>query len=307
MIVVKKVGVIGLGTMGRPIARNIRKAGFDVAVYDLNPEAVAELVGLGATAAERPSDIAMGSDLVISVLPDGPDVLQTMLGEEGVYHAAREGMIHADFSTVHPKVSMQLYEAGKKRGVHVLDSAMARGKTEAENGTLVLMIGGEKEDIDAAMPVLSKVATDIHHCGPNGAGATMKLVNNLLGGVVAAVNAESLLLGAKAGLTPEIMYKVLSTTGANNAMLHGMIKNKVFMRNFQPPSFALDLQYKDARLALELGGDVGAALPIGALVQQLRTAARVKGMGRWDTSAIATVWEDLGGAILKASDAPGDD
>jgi 2-hydroxymethylglutarate dehydrogenase len=302
---VQKVGVIGLGTMGRPIARNIRQAGFDVTVYDLNPQAVEYLVGFGATAAERPSDVAMGADIVISVLPDGPDVLQTMLGEEGVYYAARDGMIHADFSTVHPKVSLQLFEEGKKRGVHVLDSAMARSQAEAESGTLVLMIGGEKADVDAAMPVLSKVATDIHHCGPNGTGATMELVNNLLGGVIAAANAESLLLGVKAGLSPEVMYQVLSTTGGNSAMLHGMIKNKVLQRNFEPPSFALDLQYKDARLALELAGDVGAALPIGGLVQQLRASARGKGKGRWDTAAIATVWEELDGAILKASDAPG--
>lgn len=301
---VQKVGVIGLGTMGRPIARNIRQAGFDVTVYDLNPHAVEYLVGFGATAAERPSDVAMGADLVISVLPDGPDVLQTMLGEEGVYHAAREGMIHADFSTVHPKISLQLHEEAQKRGVRVLDSAMARGPVEAETGKLVLMIGGAKEDIDAAMPVLSKVATDIHHCGPNGAGATMKLINNMLGGVIAAANAESLLLGVKAGLSPEIMYQVLSTTGGNSAMLHGMIKNKVFNRDFQPPSFALDLQYKDARLALDLAADVGASMPVGGLVQQLRTSARGKGMGRWDTAAIATVWEELDGVILKATDAP---
>jgi len=298
----KKVGVVGLGTMGRPIARNIRQAGFDVAVYDLNPQAMEHLASFGAVPAERPADVAMGADLVISVLPDGPDVLQAMLGENGVYTAAREGMVHADFSTAHPKISQQLYEEGKKRGIRVLDSAMARSQAEAENGTLVLMIGGAKEDIDACMPVLSKVATDIHHCGPNGSGATMKLINNMLGGVIAAVNAESLLLGVKAGLTPEIMYQVFTTTGADNAMLRGSLKNKVFTRDFERVSFALDLQYKDARLALELAADVGAALPIGALVQQLRTSARVHGHGRWDTSSIAMVWEGLDDAILKASD-----
>ena len=295
----QKIGVVGLGTMGRPIARNIKQAGFEVAVYDLNPQAMEYLAGFGATPAERPADVAMGADLVISVLPDGPDVIQAMLGEDGAYTAAREGMIHADFSTVHPKISQQLYEAGQKRGVRVLDSAMARSQAEAENGTLVLMVGGAKEDLDACMPVFSKIATDIHHCGPNGAGATMKLINNLLGGVVNAVNAESLLLGVKAGLTPEIMYQVLTTTGADNAMLRGSIKNKVFARDFERASFALDLQYKDARLALELAGDVGAALPIGALVQQLRTAARVQGHGRWDTSSIAMVWEALDDAVLK--------
>jgi len=294
----KKIGVIGLGTMGRGIARNIRQAGFEVAVYDLNPAAMAYQASFGATPTERPADVAMGADLVISVLPDGPDVLQTMLGEDGVYHAAREGMIHADFSTVHPKISMQLAEEAQKRGVRVLDSAMARGQAEAESGNLVLMVGGAKEDLDACMPVFSKVATDIHHCGPNGTGATMKLVNNMIGGVVAAVNIESLLLGIKAGLSTETMMGVLSTTGANSAMLQSLVRNKVLTRTFQPAGFALELQHKDARLALELASDVGASMPLGALVQQLRSSARTKGQGRWDTSSIATVWEGLDDATF---------
>jgi 3-hydroxyisobutyrate dehydrogenase len=129
----------------------------------------------------------------------------------------------------------------------------------------------------------------------------MKLINNMLGGVIAAINMESMLLGVKAGLTPEIMYQVLTTTGADNAMLRGVIKNKVLARNFQPPSFALDLQYKDARLALELAADVGAALPLGALVQQFRSIARAQGQGRWDTSSIVKVWEMLDDTVLEAS------
>jgi 2-hydroxymethylglutarate dehydrogenase len=287
--------------MGRPIARNIRQAGFEVAVYDINRQAMEHLASFGATPTERPSDVAMGADLVISVLPDGPDVLQAMLGENGVYTAAREGMVHADFSTVHPEVSLKLHQEGRKRGIRVLDSAMARSQAEAESGTLVLMVGGAKEDLEACIPVFSNIATDIHHCGPNGTGATMKLVNNLLGGVIAAANAESLLLGVKAGLTPEIMFQVLSTTGADNAMLRGVTRNKVFTRTFEPPSFALDLQHKDARLALDLASDVGAALPLGALVQQLRTSAQAKGRGRWDTASIATIWEELDEAVLEAS------
>jgi 4-hydroxybutyrate dehydrogenase / sulfolactaldehyde 3-reductase len=295
----QKVGVIGLGTMGRPIARNIRRAGFDLAVYDLDAAAVRSLVDEGATAAARPADVAMGADLVISVLPDGPDVLGAMLGEEGVYHAAREGMVHADFSTVHPKVSLKLHEEAQARGIRVLDAAMARSVREAEAGTLVLMVGGAKEDLDACMPVFSKVATDIHHCGPNGTGSTMKLVNNLLGGVAAAASMEALLIGQKAGLAPETMLKVLATTGGNNAMLHGAIATKVLTGEYRTPAFALDLQYKDARLAMELAQDVGAPVLIGALVQQLRAVAKSKGLGRWDTTAIATVFEQLAGAELR--------
>jgi 4-hydroxybutyrate dehydrogenase / sulfolactaldehyde 3-reductase len=295
---VKKVGVIGLGNMGRPIARNIAKGGFEVAVYDISRAAVASLAEHGATVAERPADVAMGADLVITVLPDGPDVLGAALGEEGFYASAREGMVHADFSTVHPDVSRELAAEAKKRGIRVLDSAMARSVAEAESGTLVLMVGGAKEDLEACRPVFEKVASDIHHCGPNGTGATMKLVNNMLGGVIAAACAESLLLGVKAGLSAEVMMQVLSTTGANSAMLQGLVRTKMLTGDYQPPSFALNLQHKDARLALDLAADVGATLPIGALVQQIRAVARGKGRGPWDTASIATVFEELDNARL---------
>ena len=149
----RRVGVIGLGNMGRPIARNILRGGYEVAVYDLNPAAVRSLVDDGAVAAARPADVAIGADLVISVLPDGPDVLNAMLGEEGVYHAAREGMLHADFSTVHPAVGRRLYEEGRKRGVRVLDTAMTRSVPQAEAGTLGLLVGGAAEDLEACRPV----------------------------------------------------------------------------------------------------------------------------------------------------------
>jgi 3-hydroxyisobutyrate dehydrogenase-like beta-hydroxyacid dehydrogenase len=298
----RKVGVIGLGNMGRPIARNILKGGFEVAVYDMSPAAVQRLVDEGALAAARPADIAAGADLVISVLPDGPDVLEAMLGEEGVYHAAREGMIHADFSTVHPKVSRELAQQGSKRGVRVLDTAMTRSRDHAEAGQLGLLVGGAEEDLEACRPVFERVASTIHYCGPNGAGSTMKLVNNLLAGTVAAATIEALLLGVKAGLTPELMLSVLETTAANNGSLSGLIRGRVLPRNLEAPSFALNLQYKDVRLAQELAADVGANLPVSAIVQQLRTAVRARGRGGWDSSAIVTAFEALDGVELRATE-----
>jgi 3-hydroxyisobutyrate dehydrogenase-like beta-hydroxyacid dehydrogenase len=298
---VRKVGVIGLGNMGRPIARNILKGGFEVAVYDLNRAAVEALVAEGATAAARPADVAMGSDLVITVLPDGPDVKAAVLGEDGVFTAAREGMLYADFSTVHPDVSRELAEAGRKRGIRVLDCAMARSVPQAEAGTLGLMVGGEAADLEACRPVLEKVATDVRHCGPNGAGATMKLVNNLLAGVIAAATMEAMLLGVKAGLTPETMLSVFEMTAAKNGSLEPTIRGKVLKGVFEPPMFALNLLHKDSRLALELASDVGAVLPIGAVVQQLRSAVRSKGRGSWDSSAMVTVFEELDGAELRST------
>ncbi|MCC6175953.1 MAG: NAD(P)-dependent oxidoreductase [Chloroflexi bacterium] len=298
----RRVGVIGLGNMGRPIARNIVRGGYEVVVYDLNAAAVQSLVDEGATAASRPADVAAGADLVITVLPDGPDVLQAMLGEEGVYHAAREGMIHADFSTVHPNISRTLAEAGRTRGIRVLDTAMTRSVPQAEAGTLGLLVGGAAEDLDACRPIFEKIASTIHHCGPNGAGATMKLVNNMLASTIAAATVEALLLGVKAGLTPELMLSVLGTTAANNGSLEPAIRGRILKRQIERPVFALNLQYKDVRLALEMASDVGAAVPVSAIVQQLRGVARAKGRGGWDSSAITTVFEELDDAVLTATE-----
>ncbi|MFN8524056.1 MAG: NAD(P)-dependent oxidoreductase [Chloroflexota bacterium] len=298
----RTIGVIGLGTMGRPIARNILKGGFEVIVSDLNPDAVATLTAVGARGAARPADVAAAADLLITVLPDGPDVLQTAIGEEGAYLAAREGMLHADFSTVHPSVSRTLASEGRKRGIRMLDASMTRSAAHAQAGTLGLLIGGDPDDLEACRPVFEKVASTIHYCGPNGAGATMKLVNNMLAGTVAAATVEALLLGVKAGLTPELMLSVLQTTAATNGSLEGSVRGKILPRTMETPSFALNLQHKDVRLALELGAEVGATVPISALVQQLRGVARARGRGGWDSSAIATVFEELDGAELRASE-----
>jgi 3-hydroxyisobutyrate dehydrogenase-like beta-hydroxyacid dehydrogenase len=299
---VRRVAIIGLGNMGRPIARNVLRGGYEVAVYDSNPAAVQRLVEDGAVAAARPADLALGADLVISVLPDGPDVLGVMLGEEGVYDAAPEGLIHADFSTVYPKVSRELAQAGRWRGIRVLDTAMTRSVPQAEAGTLGLLVGGAPEDLGACRPVLETVASTIHYCEPNGDGATMKLVNNLLAGTIGAATIEALLLGVKAGLTPELMLAVFATTAANNGTLEPLIRGRVLKREIESPVFSLNLQHKDARLAQELASDVEAALPVSAVVQQLRAAVRAKGRGAWDSSAIVTVFEELDDAELRATE-----
>lgn len=297
----KRIGVIGLGNMGRPIARRIMGAGlYEVAVYDVDPAAVQALVAEGAIGCARPADVAMGADLVITVVPDGPDVEKVTLGEDGIYHAAREGMIHADFSTVHPKVSTYISGEGKKRGVRVLDACMMRSVPQAQAGTLGLMVGGAAEDLEACRPVFERIAVDIVHCGPNGAGAAMKVVNNMLAGVIMASTIEAMVLGAKAGVPIDVMLTVFGLSNAKNGSLDAAIKPTVLTRAFQPAHFALDLLHKDTRLALELANEVGAAVPVAAVVQQLRSAARAKGRGRWDAAAIATIFEELADIELRA-------
>jgi len=298
---VKQIGVIGLGNMGSRIARRILQSGrYDVAVYDIDPAAMERLVADGARACSRPSEVAMNADLVITVVPDGPDVEGVVLGEDGVFSAAREGMLYADFSTVHPKVSLHLAEEGSKRGVRVLDACMMRSVPQAEQGTLGLMVGGAADDLEACRPVFETLAIDIVHCGPNGAGAAMKVVNNMLAGVVMAATLEAMVLGAKAGISTDTMLEVFGLSNAKNGSIDATIKPTVLTRAFQPAHFALDLLHKDTRLALELANEVGAAVPVAAVVQQLRSAARAKGRGRWDSAAIATIYEELADIELHA-------
>ena len=171
---------------------------------------------------------------------------------------------------------------------------------EAEAGTLGLMVGGAADDLEACRPVFETLAIDIVHCGPNGAGAAMKGVNNMLAGVVMAATLEAMVLGAKAGISTDTMLEVFGLSNAKNGSIDATIKPTVLTRAFQPAHFALDLLHKDTRLALELANEVGAAVPVAAVVQQLRSAARAKGRGRWDSAAIATIYEELADIELHA-------
>ena len=225
-----------------------------------------------------------------------------MLGEEGVYHAAREGLIHADFSTVHPKVSRELAEAGRKRGIRVLDAAMTRSVPQAEAGTLGLLVGGAPEDLEACRPGAGEGGLDHSLLRAERGRRDHEASQQPAGRHGRGPTIEALLLGVKAGLTPELMLSVFATTAANNGTLEPLIRGRVLKREIESPVFALNLQYKDARLALELASDVEAAMPVSAVVQQLRAAVRAKGRGGWDSSAVVTVFEELNNAELLATE-----
>jgi 3-hydroxyisobutyrate dehydrogenase-like beta-hydroxyacid dehydrogenase len=292
------IGVVGLGSMGGAVALRLAAVGCRLVVFDLAPAAVQRLVAAGASAAASPREVAGQADVVLTILPNGPDVERAAGGDDGLLAGARPGQLWIEMSTIDPAVTRRLAEQAALAGVRVIDAAIGGLTTHAPSGDLVLMVGAADAELARARPVLALLARTIHHCGPVGAGVTMKLVNNLLAGVAYAATCEALLLGRRAGLGLETMLDVLSTTMADNAHLRRTVAAKVIPRAFAP-GFRLALQRKDAHLALELGGSLGVPLPLGAVAQQLRSIGLSQGLADHDSSALIGVLECLAGIDVR--------
>jgi len=225
-----KVGFIGLGTMGAPMARNVQKKGHALVVFDVNRASVDALVASGATAAASPKDVAAASDIVITMLPDAPDVERAALGHDGIVHGIRPGAIYVDMSTIDPGTTRKVGAAIHAKGAAMIDSPVGKTADAAVAGTSTLMIGGDPGVVARARPVLECMATDLFLCGPLGAGQTMKLINNLLAAAIGEASVEALVAGTKAGLTLDLMMSVLRTTMAWNQHLAVSMPKRVARR-----------------------------------------------------------------------------
>ncbi|MGI6677988.1 MAG: NAD(P)-dependent oxidoreductase [Dehalobacterium sp.] len=287
-----KVGFIGIGAMGMPMAKNLLKAGFDLTVSDVSEEAVAQLVDAGAKAADTPKEVALASDVVITMLPNFQIVQSVMLGESGVLAGAEKGMTVIDMSSVSPTQTRQLVPRAEKLGVNYLDAPVSGGVAGAEKGTLTIMVGGPAEVIEKIMPVLKAMGKKIYHVGDVGAGDAMKIVNNLLLGINMAALSEALVLGVKAGLDPQMMRDIIGSSSGGSYALEAKMPNFILKGNFEP-GFAIDLQYKDLELASQTGKDLGMPLFMGNLAQQIFEQARATGLGNRDISAVIQLWENL--------------
>ena len=213
------VGFIGLGTMGAPMACNVLKGGHRLIVSDMQPAAVAKLTALGATSAATPKDVAAGSEIVITMLPDAPDVERVALAPDGIVAGIRAGSIYIDMSTIDPVTTRRVGAAVAGKGAAMIDSPVGKTADAAVSGTLTLMVGGSEAIVARCRPVLDCMGTDVFHCGELGAGQTMKLINNLLATAVSEASIEALVTGTKSGLALDMMMSVLRTTMAwNNAL-----------------------------------------------------------------------------------------
>ncbi len=285
------VGLIGLGIMGRPMARNLIKAGYSLTVHNRSRGAVDEIVAEGATAAASPRAVAEAVDVVITMLPDSPDVEAVLRGDDGVLAGTRAGQIIIDMSTISPLVAKALAEEAAAKGARMLDAPVSGGDKGAIAGTLSIMVGGDEATFAEAQPVFAAMGKTIVHVGPTGAGQTVKCCNQIVVALAYEAISEALVLGSKAGVDPKKIIEVLNGGLAATRVME-MRGATMIDHNFAP-GFRLRLHHKDLGIAMETAKAYGVPLPATALVDQVVGSLRAAGREDLDHSAILTYVEDL--------------
>jgi 4-hydroxybutyrate dehydrogenase / sulfolactaldehyde 3-reductase len=297
-----RVGFIGLGVMGGPMALNILRGGHELIVHDRSADAVARLTSAGAAMAATPKDVGAASEIVVTMLPEPQHVEQVTIGRDGIVVGMRSGGLVVDMSTIDPVTSLRLSRALRDKGIGMVDSPVGKTCDHAANGTLTLMIGGEPDDIERAMPVLKCMGTDTFHCGGPSMGHAMKLANNLLANTIMVANTEALAIGVKAGLQLEMMLDVMKTTMAFNNQLHVGMPKKAFQGD-DSPGFMVKLARKDVRLAVDLARTYGFDALLGRAAQESLDRALNMGFGERDTAALMKIREDELGIKIRLSGA----
>ena len=285
------LGFIGLGIMGRPMAKNLLKAGYPLVVHSRSKGPVDDLTAAGARSAPSPKAVTEQVDLLITMLPNSPDVELVALGPQGILEGVRSGLIYVDMSTISPIVSQKIDKALTARGVKMLDAPVSGGERGAVEGTLSIMVGGDKPTFDLVLPIFQAMGKTITHLGPLGAGGFTKLANQIIVAVNLTALGEALTLARKAGLNRELTLKALGGGLAGSRCLEQKTPN--YLSNTYNPGFRVDLHFKDLGLIMESGRALGVPLPTTALVQELFAALRVRGRGGLDHSAVITLLEDL--------------
>jgi 2-hydroxy-3-oxopropionate reductase len=297
-VAITRVGFVGLGIMGRPMAQNLLKAGFQLTLHNRSRGPVDELVGAGARAAGSAAEVAAASEVTITMLPDTPDVEAVALGDDGVLAGATTGTYYVDMSTIAPTTSRRIAEIGRERGVQCLDAPVSGSDVAAKAGTLSIMVGGERAAFDALQPMFGAMGQKIVYCGPAGMGETVKLCNQVAGmGTLMAV-CEALMLGAKAGADLNAVIEALSGGAARSWMIENL-GPRIVQRDYAP-GFMVRLAQKDLRLAQALGNEVGAPLSGAALAQQLYRSVETHGGADFGIQAMATALERLANGEIKA-------
>ena len=298
-----QIGFIGIGVMGRPMTLNLLKAGHHVTIFARHPDKpeVQEVLNAGAKLAPSSRAVAMASAMVITMVPNSMQVEEVVMGPHGILEGARKGLIIIDMSTIAPSVSRKLAEAASTKGVHFLDAPVSGGSQGAVNGTLTIMVGGEREIFEQVRPVLEAMGKkeNIFHVGPTGTGQVVKIVNNMLAGAIAAVTAEAFLLGVKAGAEVDMMAKIISVSTGASWQLANQFPLRAFNGSFQP-GFMTDLLHKDLGLALDLAAERQAPVMITALTRQLYEMARAAGHGHDDYTSVLKVLEEIAGVEVRS-------
>jgi 2-hydroxy-3-oxopropionate reductase len=287
------VGFIGLGIMGGPMAANLVKAGFDVVGHNRSPEPVRRLVEQGGRGADGLADAVRDADVVITMVPDSPDVEAVALGEDGIYAHAKPGTLHVDMSSIRPDVARRVAEAGQERGMRVLDAPVSGGEQGAIDATLSIMVGGEAADFADARPVLEAVGKTVVHVGPAGSGQTVKAANQLIVAGTIELVAEAIVFLEAYGVDTEAAVKVLAGGLAGNAIFDR--KGAAMLRRDFTPGFRIELHDKDMGIVTSAARQAGVVIPLGAVVAQLVASLKAQGDGGLDHSALLKLVERLSG------------
>ena len=286
-----KVGFIGLGIMGKPMTRNLIKAGHQLVVYDIVPSLISELTVSGAAAGKSAKDVAASSQVTITMVPDGPEVEAAVLGPGGALEGANPGSIIVDMSSISPLVAQKVGAACEAKGVEFLDAPVSGGEPKAIDGSLAIMVGGKQEVFDKVLPLFQAMGSSATLTGSIGAGNVTKLVNQMMVAVNIAAMGEALVLATKAGLDPEVVFNAVKGGLAGSAVLSAKAP-MLISRNFKP-GFRIRLHQKDLRNALMAAESMKVSLPFTSMAQQVLMSLMNAGRGDLDHSAIATFVEDM--------------
>lgn len=286
-----KIGFIGLGIMGKPMSKNLLKAEYNIVAFDINKEALREVVAAGAEEGSSSKDVAERSDIIITMLPNSPHVKTAVLGENGVLEGAKPGSIIVDMISIAPLVSKEVAAKAAEKGVEMLDAPVSGGEPKAIDGTLSIMVGGKKEVFDKVYEILSKMGASVVLCGDIGAGNITKLANQIIVALNIAAMSEALVLGTKAGVDPEAIYNAIKGGLAGSTVLNA--KAPMVMNGNFNPGFRIELHIKDLANAIETGHSIGVPLPLTSQVMEIMQALKVDGKEKNDHGGIIQFYEKL--------------
>ena len=286
-----KIGFIGLGIMGKPMSKNLVKAGYDVVVYNRSKSSVEELVALGAEAANSPKEVAERADIIVTMLPNSPQVLAICLGENGIIEGSKEGQVVIDMSSIDPLKSREVYETFATKGVDFLDAPVSGGEPKAIDGTISVMVGGKKEVFDKSYDIMKAMAGSVVYVGDVGAGNITKLANQVIVALNIAAMSEAFTLATKAGVDPELVYQAIRGGLAGSTVLDA--KAPLVMDRKFDPGFRIELHIKDLQNVLDTSHELGASLPLTSQVMEIMQALRADGHEKNDHSAIVKYYEKI--------------
>lgn len=294
----KKIGFIGLGIMGKPMAKNLIKAGYSLVVFDIVDAAIEELKAEGAETASSPKDVAEKCETIITMLPNGPQVKEVITGVGGILEASVTERILIDMSSISPLVSKEMYNVCKKKGIRFMDAPVSGGEPKAKDGTLAIMVGCDLDDFDQYVPLLKVMGSSAVRTGEVGSGNVTKLANQIIVALNIAAVSEAFTLATKAGVDPRLVFDAIKGGLAGSTVMNAKMP-MILDRNFNP-GFKIDLHIKDMANALDTAHSIGVPMPLSSVIMEIMQALRVDGKGQNDHSGIVRFYEKLADVEVKS-------